>query len=268
MNPYQVFSVVSLEQPTYQKWNYLGTNDAYFNQALVDGWVSAVEETWTYAAADSPTFTYTISGDKTTKYQAGQRIRIKQGGGYKYFIITAVSYSAPNTTVTIYGGTDYTLTNVAITDNWFSVVKAPFGFPMDPTKWSVEVTNTADNSQASPVASTWYNLGSVSINIPIGAWNVFVKATATVTRASGGSLVVSTTLSTANNSASDPNLTNFWQTSADTTLSGTAEVSKRIVTVAKTPYYLNTSAGNSSATNIYNENSRAKMVITAVCAYL
>jgi len=74
-----------------------------------DGW-RAAGETWTYASADDPTFTFTISGDKTSKYSPGMRIKLTQTT-VKYFIITAVSYSAPNTTVTVYGGTDYDLVN-------------------------------------------------------------------------------------------------------------------------------------------------------------
>jgi len=67
-----------------------------------DGWLIS-NETWTYASADAPTFTFTISGDKTTKYYPGQRIKLTQTT-VKYFIITAVAYASPNTTITVYGG--------------------------------------------------------------------------------------------------------------------------------------------------------------------
>ena len=95
-----------------------------------NGWTPALE-TWTYASADDPTYTFTISGDLTDKYSAGMRIKLTQTTA-KYFIITKVAYSSPNTTITVYGGTDYDLANATITNPYYSVVKAPQGFPLDP----------------------------------------------------------------------------------------------------------------------------------------
>lgn len=133
------------------------------------GWV-ATGETWTYASADSPSFTLTITGDLTSKYSAGMRVKLTQTT-VKYFIITKVAYGAPNTTLTLYGGTDYTLANAAISASSYSTQKAPFGFPLDPAKWTVRVTDPNFYSQSTPVANTWYNLNSTGITIPIGVWN-------------------------------------------------------------------------------------------------
>lgn len=133
-----------------------------------DGWISA-NETWTYASADDPTFTFTITGDKSAKYSAGMRIKLTQTTA-KYFIITKVAVST-DTTITVYGGTDYDLANAAITSPYYSTQKAPHGFPLDPTKWTVTTTDTTLRSQASPTADTWYNLGSVTMSLPIGIWN-------------------------------------------------------------------------------------------------
>ncbi|MCX6679913.1 MAG: hypothetical protein NTX42_06080 [Methanothrix sp.] len=50
------------------------------------GWISAVEEKWTYASADDPTFTLAIPGDFSWKYCRGQRVRLQQAGGaIKYY---------------------------------------------------------------------------------------------------------------------------------------------------------------------------------------
>ena len=89
----------------------------------LDGWIPA-EETWTYASAT----TFTISGDKTSKYQKGDKIKLTQTT-VKYFYIIGISYSAPNTTVTVTGGTDYTVANAAITLPYFSKIENPQGFP-------------------------------------------------------------------------------------------------------------------------------------------
>lgn len=118
------------------------------------GWISAVEEKWTFSLADDPTYTLNIPGDFSWKYCRGQRVRLQQGS-VKYFIITGVGYSSPNTTLTLYGGTDYDLANIAYNRTYFSMAKAPYGFPLDEAKWRVESLMTEDSSQASPAAGTW-----------------------------------------------------------------------------------------------------------------
>jgi hypothetical protein len=87
------------------------------------GWVPA-NETWTYASAT----TFTISGDKTDKYQKGDKIKLTQTTA-KYFYIIGVSYSNPNTTVTVTGGSDYSLANASITNPFYSKIENPQGFP-------------------------------------------------------------------------------------------------------------------------------------------
>jgi len=90
---------------------------------LGNGWVEA-DETWTYASAT----TFTISGDKRGKYQKGDKIKLTQTTD-KYFRITNISYSSPNTTVTVDGLGIYTLANATITSPYFSKVETPQGFP-------------------------------------------------------------------------------------------------------------------------------------------
>ncbi len=91
--------------------------------AVWDGWVGA-GETWTYIAATQ----FSIVGDKTGKYAVGDKIKLTQTSA-KYFYVTAVAYSAVVTTVTVTGGTSYTLANAAITSPYSSKVQTPQGFP-------------------------------------------------------------------------------------------------------------------------------------------
>lgn len=86
----------------------------------VTGWVE-LSETWTYASAT----TVTVPTDATTRFAKGVRVRLKQGGGYKYYVVTAVAA----TTLTIQGGTDYTVANSAITNIAISFAPAPVGYP-------------------------------------------------------------------------------------------------------------------------------------------
>ncbi len=87
---------------------------------VVDGWNSA-GETWTYASST----TITVPSDATTKYSPGDKIRLKQGGSYEYFYITGVT----STVLTVTGGSDYSVANATITDNYYSKADTPVGFP-------------------------------------------------------------------------------------------------------------------------------------------
>lgn len=86
----------------------------------ITGWVLA-NETWTYASATS----ITVPTNATTKYSVGDKLMLTQGASVLYFYITAVAA----TTLTITGGSDYTLTNTTITLNYYSKVSTPLGFP-------------------------------------------------------------------------------------------------------------------------------------------
>jgi len=238
--------------------------------SLESGWIVA-GETWTYASADDPTFTFTISGDKTTKYSPGMRIKITQStGGTKYFIITKVAYSAPNTTVTVYGGTDYDLNNETISSPYYSGIKAPQGFPLDPLKWQVLFTDTSERKQANPSQNTWYNpSGANKITLPIGVWDLSYSCTAASDQSSAGNQQCYTTLSTANNSESDSSFTSVIRS-----VSGVSQLylrvsARNIVNITtKTVYYLNISSGDITVLDIYTMGTRGATTIRAVCAYL
>lgn len=85
------------------------------------GWIP-VTQTWTYSTATN----ITVPSDATFTYRKGWGIRLRQGGGYKYFYITLVT----PTILTVTGGSSYTLTNATITDISFSPnPNNAFGFP-------------------------------------------------------------------------------------------------------------------------------------------
>lgn len=231
------------------------------------GWIFA-NETWVYASTDSPTFTFTIASDVTTKYSVGQRIKLTQTT-VKYFIITAVStFAGGNTTITVYGGTDYTLANAIITNPFWSMVKSPQGFPINPAKWTVTVSSTANDRQGSPVSGTWYNDASLQISIPIGVWHTSYTGSFSVTRAANGELYGASTLSTANNSESDTNWSDAIYTNNASALQIPVAITGVIVTAAKTTYYLNAKTDSTSITNVGFYGPSQPTIIRAVCSYL
>lgn len=238
----------------------------------LDGWIPA-EETWTYASADDPTYTFTIAADVTAKYSVGMKLKLTQTT-VKYFIITAVStYSGGNTTITVYGGTDYDLADAAISANYYSMVRSPFGFPMSPAKWSVIVTDTTTQSQANPSQNVWYNLGSITISIPIGVWDLYYSVClGGNSGATAATIGLYATLSTANNSESSLNNTVRVTTGTSSSEAEYPRVNvgkSFIITAAsKTSYYLNTRVTEASVGFIYNVNASAGLEIRATCAYL
>jgi len=240
----------------------------------VDGWIPA-GETWVYASADDPTFTFTIAGvDLTTKYYPGMRLKLTQTTP-KYFIVTKVAFST-NTTVTVYGGTDYDLADAAITLPYYSTAKAPAGFPLDPLKWMVEVKDTTDATQATPSANTWYNLGTVTISIPIGVWNVGYWATLYIADTNVIRASAQITLSTANDSESDNDFTGRLSINTDDVsgiviaISAIQTKTKYLALTAKTAYYLNALSETATADSIYflGSSTYGTTIVRAVCAYL
>lgn len=228
-----------------------------------DGWTAL--GACTYEASDDPTYTFSFASDMTTTLSAGMRIKLTDSG-IQYFIITAVgAFSGGKTIITGYGGTDYNLSGGAITDPYYSMLKAPFGFPLNPIKWTVEVTDVNDQTQNNPVSTTWYNLGGLSITVPIGAWYIHVRAAVYVNGASPISALF--TLSTANNSESDIAYTIENQTAATRTTVNTFYINPLILTT-KTVYYLNESTVNINETSMILRGTMSKTILRAVCAYL
>jgi hypothetical protein len=244
-----------------------GYLDTWISTLTTGGWIPA-GETWTAGTHDAPSYVWTISGDKTAKYQAGQRVKLTQDAAVKYLIITKVAYSSPNTTVTAYGGTDYTLSANAITLPFYSRETAPFGFPLDPAKWTVTGTDTSARSQATPTQNTWYSLiGAAIISCPIGSWYVCGKVFGTAAHATIPDMSVS--ISTANNSESHSAFTRRWAMTAVAQIYMMFDIrQERLTCTSKTALYYIAKTSQSSTTSIGFKNDVMTGVVDLICAYL
>jgi hypothetical protein len=121
------------------------------------GWLNA-NETWTYASAT----TFTVASDVTDTYQKGDKIKLTQTT-VKYFFIHSVSESGGTTTITIVENEDYSLADAAITDNYYSKVENPQGFPdWESTACSVYLTSNQSRSNEEKISlgSELYDIGS------------------------------------------------------------------------------------------------------------
>jgi hypothetical protein len=89
-----------------------------------DGW-NKDTDTWVYVSATS----FKIEGkDVTARFPKGTKIKLTQTTA-KYFYVTASAFST-DTTVTITGGSDYTLGEAAITLPYYSYASTPQGHPI------------------------------------------------------------------------------------------------------------------------------------------
>lgn len=227
----------------------------------------------TRASADDPTYVLTFAGvDLTSILNVGKKIKWTQNGTVRYGIITAISFST-NTTLTLYGGTDYDVLDTAtyaISEFHYSSYRTPIGFPLDPSKWTVEFSDTALRSQASPVGGTYYNIGTSTLSIPIGLWNVEYNVGIQMNATVAGSIELQSALSTANNSGSDADLialSSIYSSGAGG--AGSLHYKRKILSlVSKTSYYLNGMIVTTVAGTLYFRGERSKTFIRAICAYL
>lgn len=135
-----------------------GTGSTRF-AGIHDGWVAA-DETLTYASAT----TFTCSATLAANLSTGDKIKLTQTT-VKYFYVTGVS----GTTVTVTGGTDYTLANAAITLPFYSKITSPTGFPQwfaytpTITAASGSFTSVSASSRFQLINKTLISQGSIVI---------------------------------------------------------------------------------------------------------
>jgi hypothetical protein len=235
------------------------------NATSTDGWTEYSAVVPTRTTADDPTYVVTFSGvDLTDRISVGMKVKWTQNSTVRYGIVTAIAFST-NTTLTLYGGTDYdvddTATHVISAFN-YSPHKSPFGFPMSPAKWTI-LLSTTTGTQTPPTQNTWHNLGG-SGALHIGDWYVRFWAGAYTDTGTAGVKVTQITVSTANNSESDATYT-IAQTDYDIKSATCMASWVRNFTVAsKTTYFVNARTTQASQSNLGITRNR----LEAVCAYL
>ena len=252
--------------PTANNIPVLDANALLPTPALMSGGWMALGAA-TYEASDAPTYTMSFASDMTATLGVGMRMKLTDST-VKYFIITAVgAFSGGKTIITLYGGTDYTLSGGAITLPYFSYQKAPLGFPLSPAKWTQSLSDTSLATQATPTTNTFYNLGTLSLTLPIGAWDLSFSCQGqyNTTAANAG---VKLGLSTSNNSVSDADLIARFDLTSVVNPRPHLTRRKTIVVASKTVYYL-IAAVVDTCSNLYLRGDDGSTTrITAICAYL
>jgi hypothetical protein len=242
------------------KWNPDTVSGSGYTESSATGWVS-MADTLTYVSADTPIYVLGASRDVSGIYSPGMKLKWSQSGSTAYGILHAVSGSQ----MSVYCGTDYSVSGSgAITLPYYSMQRAPFGFPMNPAKWTVEVKFTAGFTQITPTQNVWYN--ATSIGLPIGCWRVYYEAIAYISGASASTFQLFVTLSTANNSEADVDFTS-WIYGNAIRIEGSIHREKVLNLAAKATWYLNLMTPNTSASALY-VLSTTPTILRAVNAYL
>lgn len=241
-------------------WNPV---DFPFAGASASGWV-AVATALTYSSADAPTFVAGTASDLSGSISVGMRLRLTQTT-VKYFIVTAIS----STTITLYGGTDYTLVNAAISAVAFSSAKAPLAFPSDPDKWTIAIAVKIDDvTVASTTTNFTVSTVPVTLTLPIGAWAISYqqRVGATGNIAAGGvrSVELEVGLSSVDNDFDQDDLMveTYWAAAAlsgvtSMTINPPVSITGQRTVAAKTTYYANgriTVAATPDSVQIYDAN--------------
>ncbi len=238
----------------------------------VSGWTADDEEhVWTLASvsttADADVYVVTVNADVTGTIGANFKVRLKDGGTTKYFGVLSVSaYSGGVTTLYLFGGTDYVLSGT-ISEFSYSVARSPFGWPMNPDKWTIQISDVGDYAQASPVANQWYNINSLKIILPAGLWvsgyDVYTEIRTSTTFAT-----VYITLSTSDVAESTPaftrGVTNSDSTGTNVYAGNSLSAFLPVDVASETTFYLNTMTWYTSGVNIYNAGSLQPIIIRAV----
>jgi hypothetical protein len=237
---------------------------------IVDGWISG-SGTWSYTSADSPIFVMSVPDADAADINLGDRIKLTQTTE-KYFIVHAKgSPSGGFTPVTIYGGTDYTLANAAISFPGWSHAKSPLGFPTARSKWRVVFTDSTIRTQAAPTVNVWYNLGTLSVSVPIGVWKAYFKVLAQVSEAANQAIIAAT-VSTTNNGETNTNLSSLSLGSfvGVTTVNIIQPiVLKDLITMtSKTTHYFNARATIANTDQIWFRNDLYPLIFILESEYL
>lgn len=249
------------------------TLDGLHASDLKVGWYG-VDGTISYSSVDDPTGVLSTTDDLSGEISAGMRIKFTNNSTTVYGIVTAITSS----TITFLHEIDPSdslakslLQNSAVTNFSYSPLKAPYGFPLDARKWTVKTTSNTLQSQSSPSGSTYYNIGSISLVIPIGSWDLGYDVNTQINKNTVTDIPVgSVTLSTSSSSESDSDLTcsvYLAGASGNLAIMESAGRSKNIDVTSKETRYLIMKLTTTAGT-IYYRGDLGETVVKATCGYL
>lgn len=192
----------------------------------------------------------------------------------EYAVITKVASNA----VTVFTGTDYTIPDMTLSSPYYSTSRAPNGGNWQRTHWVTENIQQATATKNTATSGTWQNTGASTgdfgqITLPIGEWDVYVQTAMFATSTTSGPVSAQATLSSANNSATNPEFNHDVAARAAVSTivvaAGTQSARAPLSLSSQTVFYRNLRTNDSNNSNIIlNTYSGQYSVIRAECAYI
>lgn len=261
------------------EWYYGIDNQWYStnvaNPQLDTGWITPVG-TWSFLSWSAATRTGVMNApsNATTKYSPGMRVKFSQAtGGQKYCIITAVSA----TTITAFFPLGTTFTNETITSPFYSLHKAPLGFPLEETLWILQFTAPGTQAMMNVGAvNTWVNPGNYQLAVPVGAWRLRLQGNLTQANTSAGIFAPAAGLATSPTAEPFPEMTQQFVIRPTGTTSHVSPYYSQINRTFASPQtlYLNVKSGGGGGTVTAGWSQPTAtgngytVEAAAICAYL
>lgn len=157
-----------------------------------------------------------------------------------YGVISSPPTFSTNTTVVIQVPEGCTLpTTGGVTEFSYSNAAAPYLFPSQRERWSVETCWSQRQTATAANSSTWYNPGSLQVSVPIGAWTLGWQSQVLVGLTATNYPGVRSALSTSASSVSDQELfaAATLSQSSSNQQNGMSARSKNLSVTTATPYY-------------------------------
>ena len=238
---------------------------------VMGGWNSLPIQVTISSSTYSPDVKTVIcktSVDLTSYLSVGMKVKLKQiVGDTKYAFITKITA----TEMTLYLGNDFNMISAPITDFYYSMLKTPYGFPMERESWDITKEITKPIEISNPIKGTYYTLSGVNITVPIGEWEVGWQANVYPQRTGTGTNEQQSGLSTSLTEPSNPELFATIFTTGNTTqnMANMGRNSNYYFDSEKTFYFLaRTTQSNMTSIGIYANNSYGYATLYAKCQYL
>ena len=189
-------------------------------------------------------------------------------GSYDYGIVMSNTFST-NTTMVVQVSEGCTIpTSGGVSAIAYSTQKTPYGYTSDKKRWEIVYSCITIYAQTTPTASTWYNIVSAQLSVPIGEWELGYLVSAFIDRTAAGSLSCRAAISTSTSSTSDRDYYATQEVTNSTGANMLFNVTMNKTLTAQTVYYLIFSTPTSSVTNIYLAADRGPGFIKAIPANL
>lgn len=188
-------------------------------------------------------------------------------GTTDYSLVQAVAFST-NTTITVQCPEGCAIpTSGGVSAVAYSVQKAPYGFPNAGGKWELEMFVNTNNDQATPTATTAYNLKNLAINAPVGSYYCEGWLSGLLSLSVAGTFLsvtmgISTSSSTMPTTSKLTTRSSTYSVSASEVSFAGSTVREAISVTTQTPYYLLTSGNWSGGTVSLVRQQISKITLT------